>query len=56
MSIEQILDYELFTFHEATLRVWNLFWFAVVFVVAWLLIRLIRLVLTKQVIARDLDK
>ncbi|MBI1184339.1 mechanosensitive ion channel [bacterium] len=56
MTIGNILDYELFTVHDATLRVWNIFWFAVVIGIAWLLIRIIKLVLNRQVIARDMDK
>lgn len=56
MTFSEILDTELFTFHDVRFTIWNLMWVIFAWVITWSVVRVIRLVLTRKVISRDMDK
>lgn len=55
-TLDDILNYSIFQVHGASFTSWNLFWVVVTIVITWALLRVVRLALTRRVIARDMDK
>lgn len=55
-AIDGILNTEIFTLHGASFTYWNLLWLVVTLIITWALVRLVKLALTRKVIARDMDK
>lgn len=53
--LNEILEFKIIAVDKFTLTVWNVLWFVVVLVVAWLIIRLVKLVLNRRVVSHDMD-
>jgi len=55
-AIDEFLNQVIFQIHGFDFKFWNLFWIVITLAITWAVVRVIRLALTRKVIARDMDK